>query len=1023
MRSWLIFGLLCCWQSVSTADAPPNVVVIFADDLGYGDLGCYGATKVKTPNIDRLASQGRRFTDAHSASAVCTPSRYALLTGEYPHRRNLTKPVFLRTGLVIAPKQQTAASVMKDAGYDTACIGKWHLGFGEGAPDWNGELKPGPLEVGFDHYFGVPVVNSHPPFVYVEDHHVVGLVDDDPFVFGKRAKTREFFEKMGLSQIGGADAAHSLYDDEAVGTTLTGKAVEWIETRGEDPFFLYLATTNIHHPFTPAPRFQGTSGCGPYGDFIHELDWIVGEVMQALESKGVADNTLLIFTSDNGGMFNVGGQNAWDAGHRLNGQLLGFKFGAWEGGHRVPFIARWPGHIRSGSVSDQLISNIDLIATLAALTGRDLRTGQGRDSVNVLPAMTQDPAEPLRDHLILAPNRPTHLAVRKDNWIYIGAQGSGGFTAAKRGAHAFGGPAAITYAGYTNSDIEKGRIKKDAPPAQLYDLDRDLSQATNLYRQEPEVAKKLEELLQSYLVKGDTDTTDGAPTPPKKGSKSEAPMNERASTQVKPSQLAAARHAMSESARPNVIFMLTDDLGYSDLSCYGATKVKTPHIDRLAGNGLRFTQFRTGASICSPSRAAFLTGCYPQRCGLYMGINPKRDAHWFLGLHPNETTLAEQFRRAGYATYMVGKWHLGTEPEFLPSQQGFDHYYGMPCNFSHSPAFFENEVELFSKTPLERLTRLYTDRVTSVIRTQDERKEPFFLYYAHNYPHTPYRASKAFQGSSGDGMRGDVIQELDWSVGMMMDALRDAGIAENTIVVFASDNGPIKNEYAQPFRGTKYVTFEGGHRVPFIIHWPARITKPRVSDVMVTAMDLFPTLSEIIGVPVAGDRVIDGESLTPLFTAGSLQRSQEQPFYYYNCENLQAVKSGDWKLHLPRNKAQLPFWDKNKAFANLRAPVLYNLTDDVQETTNVAAEHPQVVARIMREANKTRTQLGEFMTRGAQQRVTGSLFPDIEEISHEKDWSTLEPSTRQSIQAVRIRRYPRLFAKKNDQPRNGTQRD
>lgn len=497
---WMLSLLSTC--AVVSADPRPNVVLIFVDDLGYGDLGCYGATKVKTPNIDQLASEGRRFTDAHSASAVCTPSRYALMTGEYPHRKNLSKPVFLKTGLVIDTKQQTLASVMRDAGYATACIGKWHLGFGQGAPDWNGELKPGPLELGFDYYFGVPVVNSHPPFVYVENHRVVGLVPEDPFVFDKQAKTREFPEKMGVDQIGGADAAHALYDDEAVGETLTNKALDWMKARGAEPFFLYLATTNIHHPFTPAPRFKGTSQCGRYGDFIHELDWIVGQVMQTLEEQGLANNTLVLFTSDNGGMFNVGGQDAWDAGHRLNGELLGFKFSAWEGGHRVPFIARWPGKIEANSVSHQLISNIDIIATLAALTGTTLKEGQARDSVNVLSALTEDPTEPLREHIVLSPNNPSHLAIRKGKWMYIGAQGGGGFTDSKRGAHAFGGPAAVSYAGYKNSDIEDGKIKEGAPPAQLYDLYNDLHQSQNLYRQYPEVVEELKTLLESYKPSG-----------------------------------------------------------------------------------------------------------------------------------------------------------------------------------------------------------------------------------------------------------------------------------------------------------------------------------------------------------------------------------------------------------------------------------------------------------------------------------------------------------------------------------------
>ncbi len=476
----------------------PNVVIIFADDLGYGDLGCYGATKVKTPSIDRLAAQGRMFTDAHSASAVCTPSRYALLTGEYPVRKDLYPPVFMKTGLLIDTKQQTVGTIMKDAGYVSACIGKWHLGFGTSRPDWNGELKPGPLELGFDYYFGVPVVNSHPPFVYVENHRVVGLVPEDPFVFGKQAKTRAFPEKMDLAGIGGADAAHARYNDETVGSTLTEKAVAWIRDQAENPFFLYLATTNIHHPFTPHPRFKGTSKCGRYGDFVHELDWIVGEVLRTLDEQAVADNTLVIFTSDNGGMFNQGGQDAWVAGHALNGELLGFKFDAWEGGHCVPFIARWPGKIPARSTSDQLICNVDMIATLAALTGASLQAGQGRDSVNILPALTGDPEKALREQLLLAGRQPTHLALRKGKWLYIDAQGGGGFSSPKRGAHTFGGPAAITFTKRPNSDIAKGRIKTQAPHAQLYKLDEDLAQTTNVFREHPEIVREMKALLAQY---------------------------------------------------------------------------------------------------------------------------------------------------------------------------------------------------------------------------------------------------------------------------------------------------------------------------------------------------------------------------------------------------------------------------------------------------------------------------------------------------------------------------------------------
>lgn len=476
-------------------DSPPSIVLILADDVGYGDVGCYGATKVKTPNIDRLARDGRRFTDAHSASAVCTPSRYALLTGEYPFRKDLWKPVFHKTGLLIDPGRLTLADVMKTAGYSTTCIGKWHLGFGEDTPDWNGELKPGPLELGFDSYFGVPVVNSHPPFVYVDDHRVVGLVPDDPLVFGQRAETKVFPEKMGIDQVGGAAAAHALYDDQMVGTRLTEKAVKWIIDHQEERFFLYLATTNIHHPFTPHPRFDGTSDCGRYGDFLHELDWMVGQVLDTLDKHGLVENTLVIFTSDNGGMLNQGGQDAWKAGHRLNGQLLGFKFDAWEGGHRVPFVARWPGRIPAGTTSNQLISNVDMLATFAALVGQTLGESDAVDSFNILPALIGSPKEPIRDHLVLSPWNRKHIALRKGRWVYIGAKGGGGFTARQIGRHALGGPAAFRLTGQVNSDIEDARLRPDAPEAQLYDLESDLSEKRNVIRDHPEKAAELSATL------------------------------------------------------------------------------------------------------------------------------------------------------------------------------------------------------------------------------------------------------------------------------------------------------------------------------------------------------------------------------------------------------------------------------------------------------------------------------------------------------------------------------------------------
>lgn len=480
----------------------PNVIIINTDDLGYGDLGCYGASKVSTPNIDRLASHGRLFTDAHSTSAICSPSRYALLTGQYAFRKNgLYSPIFLRHPLVIDTTRLTLASMFRQEGYATACIGKWHLGFGTETPvDWNKPLKPGPLELGFDYYFGLPVVNSHPPFVFVENHHIVGYDPSDPLVYGERAKTKPFREKFGYGEIGGAKKAHALYDDEQLGTVLKNKAVEWINQNYSNPFFLYFATSNIHHPFTSAPQFHGTSEAGVYGDFIHELDWIVGEVVNALDELNIAKNTLLIFTSDNGGMLNKGGQEAWIAGHHLNGDLLGFKFDAWEGGHRIPFIVCWPGMVEPGSQSDILISNIDMMATLAAIIGRPLQADEGPDSYNVLEAFIDNPAAEIRDHLIVSPEKKQNIALREGKWMYISAQGGGGSIAPNIGDHGLGGPAAHLFTKHVNSDIENGKIKKEAPPAQLYDLSLDPYQTRNLYNEFPEVVLKLKSRLAELML-------------------------------------------------------------------------------------------------------------------------------------------------------------------------------------------------------------------------------------------------------------------------------------------------------------------------------------------------------------------------------------------------------------------------------------------------------------------------------------------------------------------------------------------
>lgn len=498
--------LLQSSSSLFAADSPskPNVVFIFADDLGYGDLGCYGATKLKTPHIDKLAAEGRKFTDAHSASAVCTPSRFGLLTGQYPFRaldgEGLWGPAPVTSPLLIDPDTLTIADIFKSGGYDTAAIGKWHLGFGKGTNTWQEPLRPGPNDLGFDYYFGMPVVNSAPPYLYVENDRIVGSDPADPLIYLNRNSKEQptpitpippEAAQRSANQFKGAVKAHALFNDYEVGTTLTAKATDWIKSRADKPFFLYFATTNVHHPFTPAKRFQGTSECGLYGDFVHELDWIVGEIVTSLEAAGVADNTLIIFTSDNGGMFNLGGRTAAAKGHKINGDLLGCKFGAWEGGHRVPFIAWWPGKIEAGTVSDQLLISVDMLASFAALAGHDLSETQKKDSINMLPALTGNPSTPLRTEMFMSPYQPTHFSLRKGKWMYIPAKSDGGFRGSKPNQHAWGGAPVTALVNTPNSDIENGRLKKNAAPAQLYDLATDRNQTLNLFLKHPEIVKAM----------------------------------------------------------------------------------------------------------------------------------------------------------------------------------------------------------------------------------------------------------------------------------------------------------------------------------------------------------------------------------------------------------------------------------------------------------------------------------------------------------------------------------------------------
>lgn len=446
----LLFLIMATWTSsrhLLAATPPPNIVLIYADDLGYGDVGCNGATHVATPNIDRLAAEGLRFTDGHSSSATCTPSRYSMLTGEYAWRREGTGIAKGDAALIIEPGRPTLPALLKSAGYATGVVGKWHLGLGEGDLDWNGEITPGPLEIGFDECFILPATGDRVPCVYVENHRVANLDPADPIRVsydqpvdngptGKKNPEQLTLHPSnghdqtivgGISRIGYMSGGQSArWDDETMADVLAGQAAKFIERHHASPFFLYLAAHDIHVPRTPHERFQGKTDMGPRGDAIVQLDWCVGEVLAALERFGLADNTLILFTSDNGPVIDDGYRDEAVSklgDHQPAGPWRGGKYSAYEGGTRVPWIVRWPARIAGGKESAALVSQVDLPATFAALADAKLPAGAAPDSENILPALLGE--QPTgRQELV---EHARTLALRVGDWKLIEpAPGKGG---------------------------------------------------------------------------------------------------------------------------------------------------------------------------------------------------------------------------------------------------------------------------------------------------------------------------------------------------------------------------------------------------------------------------------------------------------------------------------------------------------------------------------------------------------------------------------------------------------------------
>ena len=439
--------------------------------------------------------------------------------------------------------------------------------------------------------------------------------------------------------------------------------------------------------------------------------------------------------------------------------------------------------------------------------------------------------------------------------------------------------------------------------------------------------------------------------------------------------VAAAPAVEDAAARPpNVIVVLTDDEGYGDRGAfYSLTGMHSPHYDRLVAEGMRFSDFYVGSSVCSPSRAALMTGCYPQRVGLPVVL----EADPNIGISAEERTIPQLLKARGYATACVGKWHLGDRPEFLPTKRGFDEYFGLPYsndmrpehttkkNFFPDLPLMEGDHVIEFNPDLSQLTRRYTERAVSFIERNRER--PFFLYLAHTMPHVPLAVSEKFKGSSGRGLYGDVLMELDWSMGEVLAALKKNGVDERTLVIWLSDNGPwlTYGEHAGspgPLRDGKTTTFDGGFRVPCVMRWPGKVPAGRVCREMATSMDILPTVVKLAGAEMP-QRKIDGKDIWPLMSGEMGARSPHEVFYYYNAWCLEAVRSGRWKLVLPHDQYGVVEPGKDgmpgkQAWQHVNM-ALYDLLNDVGEQTDVAGEHADVVNRLLKHVAEAREDLGD----------------------------------------------------------------
>lgn len=855
-----------------TASDPPNIIVVFIDDMGYGDLGVTGNRRSETPNIDRLAREGTRFTQFYVNSPICSPSRVALTTGHYPSRWEIDSFLASRKrnrerGLAnfLSLDAPTLPRALQQAGYATAHYGKWHMGGGR-------DVGEAPLitEYGFD--------ESLTSFEGLGDRY---LWED-----GLNRRSAE----LGRGEITWTEK----YEMTRV---YVDHAIDFIRRHQDEPFYVNVWPNDVHDRHVPRPELMEKYAGIARNEYeqrffavLDDMDRQLGRLFDEVDRLGLAENTLIVFTSDNGPTDWPKYYNEGVEPPGSTGPFFGRKWSLYEGGIRMPLIARWSGTVPAGRVdTTTVMAAMDLVPSLASLAGAEYPAVDGVEMSDALLGEPQKRLDPIFWYYPndLEPGNPDYispkLAVRDGKWKLL--------------------------------------VEEDGTGAELYDLENDPGEATNLLYRHPEIAALLKEKVLSWHE-----------------------------------QVVAPPPGTDE--RPNIILIVADDLGWNDVGYHGS-EIRTPNIDRLADEGVRLERFYV-APICSPTRAGLLTGRSPIRYGRMAAVmTPWGSA----GLPVDETLLPELLAELGYRwRAAIGKWHLGqSDPAYHPLRRGFTHFYGHYTGaidyFTHERA---GELDWHEDWETSRdegyATDLLTDRAVRFIDEYAD-AEPFFLYLAYNAPHTPLQAPDSAIATypNLEGNRqvyAAMVSQMDAGIGEVREALERNGLSDSTVIWFMSDNGGNRNGGAsnEPLRGQKQHTFEGGIRVPSVVWWKNRLSAAQLEE-SIKYTDVFPTILEIAD---AGPRIRAEKPLDGVDVSGVLQGDEALPqrdipmFWAQNGEEERlALIRGRWKLVYYGPSMPAAVLDDDAGELISEGDVyLFDLKADPTERHDLSAEHPERTAEM-----------------------------------------------------------------------------